>query len=138
MTQITEKIIADLLPLYHAKRLSEDSRKLVDDYFAQNPQFADEHQMSISLQTPKLERPNEMKMLKRTRFLILAKTFVLILAIFTACLTFAFTIIYTNGDSTMQWIWKDNPEDAIFAGVVAFVFSVIYILINKYLKLTEL
>ena len=138
MTQVNENVIADLLPLYHAKRLSEDSRKLVDDYFAQNPQFADENKLTISLQTPKLEKPDEMKMLKRTRFLILTKTFMLISAIFTACLTFAFTIVYANGDSSMQWIWKDTPEDAIFAGVVSLGFGIIYIMINKYLKLIEI
>lgn len=38
--KVTRDVITDLLPAYYAKEASADSRALVDEFFAQDPEFA--------------------------------------------------------------------------------------------------
>jgi hypothetical protein len=39
MAEITREVIIDLLPAYFSGEASEHTRKLVEDYFASNPEF---------------------------------------------------------------------------------------------------
>ena len=38
---VTRKVILDLLPLYAAGELSDDSRRIVDDYLKTEPELAE-------------------------------------------------------------------------------------------------
>jgi hypothetical protein len=48
--KITRDVITDLLPLYHSREASEDTRALVEDFFQQDPEFEQlSHQEQINL-----------------------------------------------------------------------------------------
>ncbi len=138
MSHITENIISDLLPLYYSKHASKDTTKLVDDYFSQNPIFASEHQLPISLSTPKLERPDELKILKTTRFYIKMRSLLLFVAIFTTFLPFSFGDVSWIEEEGIHWLWTDMPEVAVLSGIAAIVCWVLYAILRRKLRITEL
>ncbi len=138
MSQISENVITDLLPLYYSKHASADTLLLVNNYFEQNPEFASEYKMPISLQTPKLELPDEIAILKTTRFYLKMRSLLFFLAIFTSFIPFAFGDVSWIEEEGVQWLWKDTPEVAVLAAIVAIVCWVLYAILQSKLKITEL
>ncbi len=138
MSKISENIIIDLLPLYYSKHASKDTLLLVDDYFAQNKEFAYQHKLPVSLDTPDLELPDELSMLKTTRFYLMMRSLLLYLAVFTSFVPLAFGDVSWIEAEGMTWLWVDTPEVAILAGIVAIVLWVLYGILNSKLKVTKL
>ncbi len=138
MPHITDNIIADLLPLYYSKHASKDTISLVENYFSENPKFAVEHQTPIVLPTPNLEKPDELNVLKKTRFYLMMRSLLLYLAIFTSFAPFAFGDVSWIEEKGIHWLWKDTPEVAVLSGVVAVVCWLLYAMLRKNLRVTEL
>ncbi len=138
MSRITENIITDLLPLYYSKHASEDTLALVNDYFAQYPEFASEHHLPFALEAPRLELPDELKALKATRFYLKIRSLLLYLAIFATFVPFAFGDVSWIEKEGVQWLWTDTPEVAVISSMVAVVCWVLYAILHRNLKVTEL
>jgi hypothetical protein len=104
---ITRNVILDLLPLYLADELSDDSRALVEAFLATDPALAALTKQAS--QTPSLEsisipltKDNEMKSFERTKRLLFQKNLFLALAIFISLSLLAFRIDETG----ITWLWQ--------------------------------
>ena len=138
MLQITENIITDLLPLYYSKHASADTLVLVDEYFEKHPDFASEHRVSLSLKTPKLEVPDEIKILKTTRFYLKMRSLLFFSAIFTSAIPFAFGDVSWIEEEGIHWLWENTPEVAVLSAIAAIVCWILYAILHRNLRVTEL
>jgi hypothetical protein len=73
--EVTRKVILDLLPLYLADEVSEDTRALVENYLESDPELADIANRSAAVELQgnipvPLTEEDEMKTYRRTRWMI--------------------------------------------------------------------
>ena len=73
--EITKNIILDLLPLYLADEVSEDTRTLVENYLETDKELADLAKQSAAMELPgdipvSLTDEDKMKTYKKTRWLL--------------------------------------------------------------------
>lgn len=125
--KITRDVILDLLPLYLADEVSEDTRAIVEAHLQTDPKLAQlveqaqQNDFLTNLDNEvaiPLTKEHEMKTFEKTKRLTFQYNLFLALAIFTSLLFIAF-----RGDSegNISWLWQDSDMGyAIF--VVAAVF----------------
>jgi hypothetical protein len=73
--EVTRKVILDLLPLYLADEVSEDTRALVENYLESDPELADIANRSAAVELQgnipvPLTEEDEMRTYRRTRWMI--------------------------------------------------------------------
>ncbi len=73
--EITKNVILDLLPLYLADEVSEDTRTLVENYLDTDKELADLAKQSAAVELPgdipvSLTEEDKMKTYKKTRWLL--------------------------------------------------------------------
>jgi hypothetical protein len=73
--EITKNVILDLLPLYLADEVSEDTRTLVENYLETDKELADLAKQSAAVELPgdipvSLTEEDKMKTYKKTRWLL--------------------------------------------------------------------
>jgi len=73
--EITKNVILDLLPLYLADEVSEDTRTLVEKYLDTDKELADLAKQSAAMELPgdvpvSLTEEDKMKTYKKTRWLL--------------------------------------------------------------------
>ena len=73
--EITKNVILDLLPLYLADEVSEDTRTLVENYLETDKELADLAKQSAAMELPgdipvSLTDEDKMKTYKKTRWLL--------------------------------------------------------------------
>lgn len=105
---ITRNVILDLLPLYLANELSDDSRALVEEFLATDPQLASlaeqaSQTMTLEPITIPLTKDDEMKSFERTKRLLFQKNLFLALAIFVSLSLLAFRFNETG----IVWLWQE-------------------------------
>ncbi len=135
MTKITRDIILDLLPLYMADEVSEDTRQLVESYMADDPKLAQLVETAVALPTniPEInKKENEMKTFEKTKRLMKQQTIFLVFAIFTSLLFIAFRF----DENGVEWLWQDTPA-GYFVFAVATFFWIGYGNITYQLNLTD-
>jgi hypothetical protein len=104
--EITKDIITDLLPGYLADEVSEDSRRLVESWFAKDPAFA---ALSRKL-APSPSR--ETAALSRTRSLLRTRNTWLGFAIAYSLAPFSF---WASTEHGLRWMMlRDSPMQAAF------------------------
>ena len=130
--KIPQHVILDLLPLYLAHEVSEDTRKLIEEYLKTDPQLAtlaEQAKRSIHLQEipAPINKETEMEALKKVRKLMVQHNVFLALAV---VLTIMVGISYI-----FPW---DEPRGAaapyVF-GVLAGIFWIAFFLVNR--KITD-
>ena len=141
--KITNNVILDLLPLYYAGEASEDTKKLIENYFNKYPEFAKEvDELSIKQlpeDMPLLLKPeDEMIILRKTKRLLKFRSLLLAIAIFCTALPFAFGDVSWSKIEGVHWLWTNFPLGAIISGLIGLVSWVGYILIKKRLSTTAL
>ena len=105
---ITRNVILDLLPLYLADELSDDSRALVETFLATDPELAALARQTaqatpLELITIPLTKDDEMKSFERTKRLLFQKNLFLALAIFVSLSLLAFRFNETG----IVWLWQE-------------------------------
>ncbi len=141
--KITNNVILDLLPLYYAGEASEDTKKLIENYFNKYPEFAKRvDELSIKQlpeDMPLLLKPeDEMIILRKTKRLLKFRSLLLAIAIFCTALPFAFGNVSWSKIEGVHWLWTNFPLGAIISGLIGLVSWVGYILIKKRLSTTAL
>ena len=113
--KVTRDVITDLLPAYYAKEASADTRALVDEFFAQDPEFgrlAKEQQDADLFAAPpsaRLRPDHELEALIKTRVSLRFRSFWLALAImFTA---FPMSAVFSS-KGLVWFMLRDAPEFA--------------------------
>lgn len=100
-TRITRDVILDLLPAVRGGVASADSRRLVEDYLAQDPEFA-----ARAAVLPAPSAGMEMEALKRARSATHQASWALALAIFFTALPLSFGVTDERG---FRFIFAEMP-----------------------------
>ena len=84
--EITRNVILDLLPLYMDDEVSVDTRALVEEYLATDPELADIAKQSAAMELPEdvpipLTWEDKMEAYKEAKRLMLRRTVILAVAI---------------------------------------------------------
>jgi hypothetical protein len=133
--KITEEVINDLLPLYFATECSSDTKKLVEEYFQEHPEFEQQSRQQYrdpfaENNVPSLSPTEEVKALKYTRRWMKTQSFVLALAVFFSLCPFS----YYRSDNGSGFLFFEHPSEALIFVPFAVVFWVIYFGIKRRLR----
>ena len=116
---ITKDIIADLFPLYLEKECSSDTKALVEEYFQQNPQDAqDLHRIattSLPGGAPAAKNLDETRSLREARRVVRRRSWVLGFAIFFSLAPFS--VLHT--EERTYWLLREAPGTALIYGALA-------------------
>ena len=110
--KITRDVITDLLPVYLANEASDDTRKIIEEFLKQDPDFAKliaEQEKPLTHIPIKVPKETEMQTLHATRVLLRKRSFFTAFAILFTCRAFAFTF----DRSGLHWMWTESPISAI-------------------------
>ena len=126
---ITENIILDLLPLYFEQEASEETRVLVESYFADNPEFGDkmkkEYEQGLPIAfTPALKPEDKMIILKKTQNFLRFRSILLNTAIIFTLFPFLYFTFYDFEGRTFEgfgWVWTDFGALSWMFGIVAWL-----------------
>lgn len=139
--QVTRDVITDLLPLYLAGEASADTTALVDDFLAQDADFARLVAAQANFTLPQLEdsstnQEDEMKALQTTQALLRRRGIFMALGIFFSALTMAFGSF--GDDGGVRWLWADAPFVALVMAAVGLVGWAGYAVTQRRLRSTQL
>jgi len=137
--KITRDVIIDLLPLYFSGEASIDTKDLVETYFDQNPDFAEEAKKSsekiITNDIPvKLTKEDEMESLNKTKKRIKLQSFLIGFAIFFTIAPFSFA----HMDDKFYVLLLDSPMTALTYGSIGILFWISYFIARNKTRVTGL
>ena len=133
--KITRDVITDLLPLYETGEASPDSRRLIEEFFQQDPEFArlvqSESTQTVPGHSPApLPKELEMQTLEKTKNLLRRRTWLMASAILFSLWPFSFTF----DSHGFYWAWAQTPLVAVaFLAVAAFLW-VLYLRTIRHIK----
>ena len=106
---ITKDVIQDLVVIYMSGEASADTRILVEEYFAQHPEMAEQVKAAQAFTVPKAAPPAglEQRSLNRTRQLLSRKNALLGMAMLMTYLPLSFS--YTFGEKHVTFLLLDKP-----------------------------
>ena len=133
--KITEEVINDLLPLFFANECSSDTKKFVEEYFQEHPEFEQQSRQKYKdpfaeNNVPSLTPTEEVRALKYTRRWMKVRSFVLAFAIFFSLCPFS----YYHSDNGSAFLFLEHPSEALIFVPFAMVFWVIYFGIKRRLR----
>jgi hypothetical protein len=135
--KITKDIITDLLPVYFSGEASADTKKLLEDYLKENPEFATliaEQNTFLPESQIYLTEENEMKTLNETKKLLQKRANYLGLTIFFLLLPASFRA----GEKGFRWLWADMPIAIVIFLLLSIFFGFQYWLTNRKLRDSDL
>ncbi len=134
--KITRDVIIDLLPLYLANEASEESRKLIEQFLADDPALAklveqsDHESWRNDVPVP-LKKEDEMKSFEKTKQILFQQKLFLALAVGMTLLLVAFRF----DEKEVEWLWINSPAAGWAIFVAATVFWIAFLnvayLLNK-------
>lgn len=129
---ITKDIVTDLLPAYLSKECSEDTKRLIEDYLRNNPEFSKEifrmTDVSVAGKAPVLlDQKDEMIAFQKTQRLIRRRTFFIAFAVFFSLLPFSFF----HTDKTTYWLFLEAPYSAVGYWVAGLIFWVLFFITKR-------
>ncbi len=128
MENITRDIIVDLYPLYLSGDASPDTRRIVETFLREDPEFASSHAETgtetgrrlLPREIPvSLRADHELKTLARVRRRLSGPMWLLQLALISSCLAFGRIVSDTSFDV--------SPRNFIVTAVIAVCFSVAFL-----------
>ena len=133
--KITEEVMNDLLPLYFAHECSSDTKKVVEEYFQEHPEFEQQSRRNYKdpfavTDVPALAPTEEVKTLKYTRRWMKARSFALAFAICLSLCPFS----YFRTDHGSAFLFVEHPAAALIYGSCAVIFWCIYFGIKRRLR----
>lgn len=134
---LPEPVLRDLLTVVLSGEASPESRRLVDDYVRDHPEFARLLQSNDELDVilPPQVHDREMESLKRTKEMLRLKSILLGMAIAFTLLPLA--IVFRNGAITF-FMLRDATGAAVGLWCVAVASWVAYFVISRSLRTTGL
>ena len=143
--KITRDVIRDLIPLYQAGEASSDTKRLVEEFLKQDPEFGREvsegTRMPFDTLPVELPAEHEIKTLERTKKMIRLRSWLMALAMFFTMLPFSFVIRLSGSEDTekIRWsMWSDAPVVAGFSLVAAIGFWIAFYVMHRRLRVTSL
>ena len=136
---ITNDVITDLLPLFLAGEASPGTRKLLEDYLHEHPEFAATVRAAADRSAALLQATepggpptdHEKVTLERVRRFNHQRTLLVALAWGTLLTALAFSF---DGDRVRWIMLRDSPVQALFLLVVAFGCALAYLRMGRRLR----
>ncbi len=131
--KITRAVITDLLPVYLAGEASEDTKKIVDEFLRDDPEFAEliaKQDKSFEKIHANPSKDNEMKTLKDTKSLLRKRSLYLAFAI----LFTLFPVSFSFNETGVDWMWADAPIIAIVFAIIGVAMWIGYARTNRRLN----
>ena len=127
---IPKHLIIDLLPLYLVDEVSDETRKLIDNYLKNDPQLAtlaEQAKSAPSLQEipAPLRKDNEMEALKKVKKMMLSVQHHVFLAL-AVITTFMVGVSYI-----FLWDEPRGPQAPFVFGGLALIFWIAFFIVNK-------
>ena len=124
--KIPQHVILDLLPLYLAEEVSDETRTLIEDYLKTDPQLATlaeqaKHAPSLQEIPAPLNKETEMKAYKKGKKLMIQHNVFLGFAVFTTFLSFPAFVSLRDED----------PLAPFFIAGIAVIFWVAFFITNR-------
>jgi hypothetical protein len=133
--KVTRQVISDLWPIYAAGEATSDTRALVDEFLATDPDFARTLRAEVSLPNPDMRpTPNaEVEALRRTRDLVHGRSWLRGLRLFALAMTvFAVTRALTDVQ------WADTPRRFVAESVTAIAAWTLYAFLLRFYRTRSL
>ncbi|MEZ4593362.1 MAG: hypothetical protein R3D55_19780 [Chloroflexota bacterium] len=131
--KVTRNVIVDLLPLYLADEVSEDTRALVEQFLANDPaltKLVEQSNIQPWNDVPvPLNKENEMKSFEKTKQLLTQQRVLMGFAIFSTLMLVA----VRGGEDGIRWLWVDLPQVGWLILFVSFVFWAAYFRVTSML-----
>ena len=135
---ITSDVIADLLPLYLAGEASDGTRKLLEEYLREHPEFAVTVREAAARSTALLAAghaqvppDHEKATLERVRRFNQKRRILLGLAMGLMLSVFAFGF---EGNQIRWFMPRDNPMQALVFLLTAFACAVTYLVMSRHVR----
>lgn len=137
---VTRDVIRDLIPPFLAGEASADTRALVEQFLASDPEFArtvvsEPARLAAAPIPHTLTQESEMKTIDETRRTVKLQSVVMACAMMFSALPFAFGFIDDRG---VRWLWSDAPLGALISGVIGLGFWAVYLGMRRALKVRGL
>jgi hypothetical protein len=135
---VTKDVIQDLVVIYMSGEASADTRRLVEEYLAADPEMADRVKASQSLAIPVATPPPDLerRALDQTRRLLSRKHVLLWLAMFMSYIPVSFS--FNPGDPALHFRYLDRPLEALPFVALAIVFWTMFLITCRRLRGTGL
>lgn len=137
--KVTRDVVTDLLPVYFSEEASPDTKRLVESFFGQDPEFARLAKKKIQLRVEEfsiqLPAQRETEALARTKRVIRLRSWLMAFALFFTLVPF--TVAITNG-KVMFFMWRDAPVVAAWFQASGIGIWMWYHLTNRHLRRTSL
>lgn len=136
--KVSRDVIIDLLPLYLAGEASEDSRRLVEHFLAEDPALtklveqAKLDKWNSGIPVP-LQKEDEMKSFEKTKSLLFQQKLFLALSVGTTLLFIAFRF----DENGVEWLWANSPQLGGAVFMVAALFWIAFGNVNWQLNRKE-
>lgn len=124
---ISRDVITDLLPVYLSGEASIDTRTLIEEFFRQDPAFAElvYSQPPLEALTPNLSSPGQEKeILQRVKSTLRLRSILFGFALF--CTLSPFTVAFGGDEGVRWWMIRDASQMALAFGVGAVLAWVAY------------
>ncbi len=123
MTSVTRDVISDLWPLYISGEASLDTRRMVEQFLADDEEFARNLRQAGEdplepYQPPALSADHEMKALQRAKRSLRGYPMLLMLAMIFSCFAFGRIVADTS--------WDVSPRNFIITAAIAAVFWIAF------------
>ncbi len=137
--KVTREVVTDLLPLYFSGDASDDTRRLVDEFMKNDPEFAhlakETSEASLNLDTlPPITLEKELQTIKKTKKLVRLRDAFFWISVFLSATPF--TVWNTSwGSGSLIGDW---PILAVGLGVLAIMSWCSYFALKRRLSSTGL
>jgi hypothetical protein len=124
MESVTREVILDLYPLYVSGEVSADSRRLIESFLSQDPEFArtlheSDRDPLAAYPPPPLPPDHELKTLSRLKRRLSGPLWLMQLAILFSCFAFGRIVADTS--------WDVSPRAFIVTAIIALSFWIAFI-----------
>jgi anti-sigma factor RsiW len=137
---ITRDVIRDLIPPYLAGEASADTRALVEQFLASDPEFArtvarEPARFAAAPIPHTLTKEIEMRTIEETKRTVKLQSVVMACAMMFSAIPFAFGKIDDRG---VRWLWIDAPLGAVISAVIGLAFWAVYLGMRRALRVRGL
>lgn len=133
---LSREIVLDLLPVYLAGEASDQTRKIVEDYLARDPEIAAlvAAEDPALPQTPDPKPDQEMRSIHRTRGILRRRSWLLAGTIFFCLMPVS---VYMGPDGA-SWLVKENLSLAVLFAMIGLTLGIVYVTEGRKLRITGL
>jgi|SRR5262245_3080098 len=130
--RVTREVITDLMPAYLSGEASPDTRVLVEEFLAGDPElkriFEQGSNETLNAIPLVLSPEHEKRTIDRARRLLRLRSLLIALTFFFIAIPFSFSVSHEG----VRWIWGDLPRAIYGFAVVAFGIGLVWLVVDRF------